>query len=85
MGQMMMYTPFMSNYYLCNFFKKIDNKKLEKNNRTYNDVHILHIKRYAISICGYLYAHRTVNESKALRLCFGILFRMSHHHFVKET
>jgi hypothetical protein len=30
------------------FIKIIDNKKLEKNNKTNNDVYILHIKRYAI-------------------------------------
>jgi hypothetical protein len=29
-GHMMMCTPYMSNYYLCDFFKIIDNKKLEE-------------------------------------------------------
>jgi hypothetical protein len=31
MGQIMMRTPCMSNYYLCDFLKIIDNKKIEKN------------------------------------------------------
>jgi hypothetical protein len=30
------------------FIEIIDNKKIEKNNKTNNDVYILHIKRYAI-------------------------------------
>jgi hypothetical protein len=30
------------------FIEIIDNKKLEKNNKTNNDVYIIHIKRYAI-------------------------------------
>jgi hypothetical protein len=29
---MMMCTPYMSDYYLCDFLEVIDNKKLEKNN-----------------------------------------------------
>jgi hypothetical protein len=48
---MMMCTSYMSNYYLCEFFIEIiDNKKLEKSDRIDNDVHILHVKRYTISI-----------------------------------
>jgi hypothetical protein len=49
MGQMMMCTPCMSNYYLCEFFIQIkDNKKLEESDEI-NDVYILYVKRYAIS------------------------------------
>jgi hypothetical protein len=37
---MMMCTPYMSNYYLCDFFEIIDN----------DDVYILHVKIYDIRI-----------------------------------
>jgi hypothetical protein len=30
MGQMMMYTPCISNYYLCDFLEIIDNKKIDE-------------------------------------------------------
>jgi hypothetical protein len=30
MGQMMICTPCMSNYYLCNFLEIIDNKKIRE-------------------------------------------------------
>jgi hypothetical protein len=36
------------------FIEIIDNKKIEKNNKTNNDVYILHIKRYAIKIYSML-------------------------------
>jgi hypothetical protein len=49
MGQMMMYTPCISNYYLFDFLKKIiDNEKLEESDGADDDVHILGVKRYAI-------------------------------------
>jgi hypothetical protein len=46
MWQIMMRTHCMSNYYLCDFLKIIDNKNREK--QTYYDVYILHIERYDI-------------------------------------
>jgi hypothetical protein len=50
MVQMMICTPYMSNYYLYDFFKIIDNKKLEESDGLNGDVHILHVKRYDIRI-----------------------------------
>jgi hypothetical protein len=51
---MMMCTPCMSNYYLCELFLEIiDNeKKLEQHNGADDDVYILHIKRYFIRTCN---------------------------------
>jgi hypothetical protein len=47
----MMCIPYMSNYYLCNFFlKNIDNKKLKKIDGAYDNVYIMYVKRYAIKI-----------------------------------
>jgi hypothetical protein len=44
-----MCTPFMSNYYLCDFFVEIiDNKKIEESDRSDDDMYILHVKRYCI-------------------------------------
>jgi hypothetical protein len=43
-----MCTPCIPNYYLCDFFKIIDNKKIKKGDGTNDDVHIMHVKRYAI-------------------------------------
>jgi hypothetical protein len=49
----------MSNYYLCDFFKKfIDNKKIEESEEIDNDLYIIHVKRYAVGhfyvvICCY--------------------------------
>jgi hypothetical protein len=41
----------MSNYYLCDFFRKIiDNEKIEESDETHDYVYILHVKRYAIMI-----------------------------------
>jgi hypothetical protein len=50
MGQMTMCTTCMPNYYLCDFFIEIvDNENnLEKIIRTYDNVYIMHVKRYAI-------------------------------------
>jgi hypothetical protein len=48
MGQMMICTPCMSNYYLCNFLEIIDNKKLEESDGT--NIYIMHVKRYASRI-----------------------------------
>jgi hypothetical protein len=46
MGQMMMCTPYMFDYYLYIFFvKSIDNKKIEKSDVIDNDVYILYVKR----------------------------------------
>jgi hypothetical protein len=45
-----MCTPYMSNYYLCDFFIKITYKKLKGSDRT-KDVYILHVNRYAVRIC----------------------------------
>jgi hypothetical protein len=51
MGQMIMCTSCMSNYYLCDFFRKIiDNEKIEESDETHDYVYILHVKRYAIMI-----------------------------------
>jgi hypothetical protein len=47
---MKMRTPCMSNYYLCDFLEIINNKKLEKSDRTDDEMYIVHIKRYAIRI-----------------------------------
>jgi hypothetical protein len=53
MWQMMMCTPCMTNYYLCQLFVGIrDNKKLEKNDGADDDVYILHVKRYTIKTCS---------------------------------
>jgi hypothetical protein len=53
MWQMMMCTPCMTNYYLCQLFVGIiDNKKLEKNDGVDDDVYILHVKRYTIKTCS---------------------------------
>jgi hypothetical protein len=46
----MMCTSYMSNYYLCIFKEIIKNKKLEKNDRTDDDVYIMYIKIHAINI-----------------------------------
>jgi hypothetical protein len=46
----MMHTFYMSNYYLCDFLQKFYIIKIEENDGTYNDVYILHVKRYAIKI-----------------------------------
>jgi hypothetical protein len=52
-GQMMMCTPCMCNYYLCEFYIEIiDNEKIRGKCRTNDDVYILHIKRYAIKTCS---------------------------------
>jgi hypothetical protein len=48
MGQIIMCTPCMSNYYLCDFLEIIDNKKLEKSDRADDDVYNLNIKKYVI-------------------------------------
>jgi hypothetical protein len=50
MVQMMICTPYMSNYYLYDFFKIIDNKKLEESDGSNGDVYILQVKRYDIRI-----------------------------------
>jgi hypothetical protein len=51
MGQMMICIPYISNYYLCNFFVEIiDNKKIKKNNGADVDVCMLHVKIYTIRI-----------------------------------
>jgi hypothetical protein len=50
MGRMMMCTPCMSNYHLFNFLEIIDNEKLEESDGAYDDVYIMHDKRYAIRI-----------------------------------
>jgi hypothetical protein len=42
-----MCTPYMSNYYLCDFLEILD-KKLEKNDDADDDVYIIYVKRYAI-------------------------------------
>jgi hypothetical protein len=53
MGQIMMCTLYISNYYLCKLFIKIiDNKKIEKNDELNDDRYIIHVKRYAISTCS---------------------------------
>jgi hypothetical protein len=55
MGQIMMCTPYMSNYYLWEFFIEIiDNKKLEEYDGADDDVYILNIKRYGIRTCSWL-------------------------------
>jgi hypothetical protein len=52
MRQIMICTPYMSNYYLCEFFVEIIAiEKIEKNDDTDDDVYILHVKVYAIK-CG---------------------------------
>jgi hypothetical protein len=51
MKHMIMCIPYMSNYYLCDFLEIIDNKKIEENNGSDDDVYILHIKRYTINTC----------------------------------
>jgi hypothetical protein len=48
MTQMMMCTLCMSNYYFCDFFKIINNNKIEESDKANNDVDILHIKIYTI-------------------------------------
>jgi hypothetical protein len=55
MEQMMMCTPCISNYYFIWFYLEIvyNEKKLEKNDGSNDDVYILHVKRYVI---------RTYNE-----------------------
>jgi hypothetical protein len=54
MRRLMMCIPYMSNYYLYNFLKIIDNKKIEKNDEIDDDVDILYITRYAIKTCSEL-------------------------------
>jgi hypothetical protein len=54
MGQMMLCTPYMSNYYLYNFLEIIDNKKLEQSDEINDKVYIMHIKRYAMRTCNRL-------------------------------
>jgi hypothetical protein len=56
MGQMMMCTPCMSNYYLCDFFIKIIGieKNLEESDGADDDVYILYVKRYVIRTCSRL-------------------------------
>jgi hypothetical protein len=51
MGWMMMCTPYISNYYLCEFFIEIIDKKIEESNEIDN-VYILHVKKYAIRTCS---------------------------------
>jgi hypothetical protein len=51
MEQMMMCIPRIYNYYLYDL-KNIDNKKIEKNDETDNDMYILHVNRYAIRTCS---------------------------------
>jgi hypothetical protein len=48
MKQIIMCTPCIPNYYLCDFLKIIDNKKIEKGDKTDDDVYILYVKRCAI-------------------------------------
>jgi hypothetical protein len=45
----MMCTHCISNYYLCDFLEIIDNRKIEENEKTNNNVYILYIKRYTIT------------------------------------
>jgi hypothetical protein len=50
---MIICTPYMSNYYLCVFFEKLQIlQKLEKTGTVDDDVCILHFKKYAISNCS---------------------------------
>jgi hypothetical protein len=42
---MMMYTPYMSNYYLCHFLEIVDNKKIEESDEKDDDVYTLHVKK----------------------------------------
>jgi hypothetical protein len=44
---MMMCTACIFNYYLCDFLEIID-KKLDKNDKTDDNMYILHVKIYAI-------------------------------------
>jgi hypothetical protein len=46
--KMMMCTSCMSNYYLCVFLEIIDNKKIDENDETDDDVYIVHVKEYTI-------------------------------------
>jgi hypothetical protein len=48
---MMMYTSCKYNYYLCYFLEIIDNKKIEKSDVLYDNVYILHVKKYDIRTC----------------------------------
>jgi hypothetical protein len=61
MEQMIMCTSCISNYYLCDFLKII-NKKIEKCDETYNNVYILHVKRYAIRTYNGLEKNVTHND-----------------------
>jgi hypothetical protein len=49
-----MCTPCMSNYYLCDFLEIIDIEKIEESDGAddYDDVYIMHVKRYAIRTCS---------------------------------
>jgi hypothetical protein len=46
---MVMCTPCMSNYYLCDFLEIIDNKKIKESDKADDDMYILHIKIYVIN------------------------------------
>jgi hypothetical protein len=52
--RMMMCISYMSNYYLCNFLKIINNKKIREKWWTYDDMYILYVKRYTIKIYSIL-------------------------------
>jgi hypothetical protein len=47
MEQIIMCTFYMPNYYLYDFFKIIDNKKIEESDGADDDVYMLHVKIYA--------------------------------------
>jgi hypothetical protein len=47
MEQIMMCTLYMPNYYLYDFFKIIDNKKIEESDGADDDIYMLHVKIYA--------------------------------------
>jgi hypothetical protein len=49
---MIMCTPYIFNYYLCDFLEIVDNEKNREKWWAGDDVYIMHVKRYAIRTCS---------------------------------